>query len=157
MIFGKDTLLKSSVICKHRKTEGVLFPILAQIFGFKSLHMHFLPFQYILNVGFIFCTKAARFKALKQQYPVIAIILLSEQEQFGFGGSFLFFDVSSVKAILVAPLLSLCAHPRSVPLSQPRSSLGAGQSRPAPPSPSAATAITAPIAPLCSQRLCKFT
>lgn len=71
--------------------------------------MHFLPFQYILCAGFIFYIKAARFKALKQQYPVIVIILPSEQEQSGFGGSFLFSDVSSEKAISAA-LLSLCAQ-----------------------------------------------
>lgn len=68
--------------------------------------MHPLPFQYVFCVGFIFRIKAARFKALKQQHPVIVIILPLEQEQFGFGGGFLFFDVSSVKAIPAALLWS---------------------------------------------------
>lgn len=95
--------------------------------------MHFLPF----HVGFIFCTKAARFKALKQQYPIIVIILPSEREQFGFGGSFLFFDVSSVKATPAVLSLSLCASPiRAAPLRAQRCQRGQpGQRLPRPAHP----------------------
>lgn len=138
-----------------------ILPISTQIFGFKSSDMHFLPFQYILCVGFIFCIKAARFKALKQQYAVIVIILPSEQEQFGFGGSFLFFDASPVKAISAA-LVSLCAQQHFCCHGcQGFICWEAGQARPEPsPSLSAFTAtaiICSEIALLCPERLCKFT
>lgn len=108
------------MICKHRNNWRFAFPcilpISAQIFGFKSSDLYFLPFQYTLCVGFILYIKAAPFKALKQHHLVIVIILPSEQEQFGFGGSFLFFDVSSAKAILPDPALSSCAPVLLLPL-----------------------------------------
>lgn len=149
------------MICEHRKNQRCSFPcvlpILAQIFGFKSSDMHLFPFQYILCVGFIFCIKAAGFKALKQQYPVIAIILLSEEEQFGLGGSILFFDVSPVKAI--SEPCSRFVHSRFCCRGCSWGSFSGKQDKHSPSlSASMVTAfICSEIAFLCPERLCKFT